>query len=495
MAPAAPAPRPRWRNPGAWHLRTTFIAATMVLLATICTVVGAVSYTAVKISLDGQVNTALAAAAHRAAAFGGQSGGISVRPNPLDARGTGVGTLTARLSPTGTVLSAGILAVGSGQPQLTSADAKILSALATDPGAAARDGFVDKDLSIGEYRLAAVQLSSGDVIVTGLPLLEQNNTLAALARTIVVVSAAGLLALGLVGTLIIRRTLRPLEELSAVATKVAGLPLDAGEVALAERVPARGANPDTEVGKVGHALNGMLDNVANALTARQASETRVRRFVADASHELRTPLTAIRGYTELMRADAELSEDSGRSLERVEQHSARMAQLVEDLLLLARLDEGRAPQWAATDVTELVVETVADAAVAAPSHRWELDLGEEPIVATADPEQLRTLLLNLVGNAHKHTPPGTTVAVSLSTADDGMVLLSVADNGPGIPAAFQSQAFDRFAQADSARTQTAPSTGLGLSIVQAIAAAHGARVSLASRPGSTCFTVALPARP
>lgn len=480
----------------------------MVLLTLICAVVGMVSYTAVRLSLDSQLDAALAQASHRAAAFGGApaSGGnggpTSTRPNPLDARGTGVGTLTARVSSDGTVLSAGILSVGSAEPALTPADNAALGALAVpatiaeggQPPAQPSPAPVDRTLSIGDYRLAAVGLANGDTIVTGLPLEAQHNTLVALLRTIVLVSLGGLLALGLVGTLIIRRTLHPLEELSAVATRVSKLQLDAGEVALAERVPDEAANPATEVGNLGHALNKMLDNVASALEARQRSEMQVRRFVADASHELRTPLTAIRGYTELLRISENLSPDGGKSLERVEQHSARMARLVEDLLLLARLDEGRAPQLAPTDLTEVLVETVSDVQVAAPGHRWELDLPEEPVVVHADAEQLRALLLNLLSNAHKHTPPGTTVVAGMERAKDGSVLVTVSDNGPGVPEEFQDKAFDRFARADSARSGAAPSTGLGLSIVQAIAQSHGARISLSSRPGSTRFSLELPAQ-
>ncbi|WP_427019080.1 HAMP domain-containing sensor histidine kinase [Pseudarthrobacter sp. P1] len=477
----------------------------MVLLTAICAVVGMVSYTAVQLSLDSQLDAALASASHRAAAFGGagSSGGSTgsgtPRPNPLDARGTGVGTFTARLAADGTVASAGILSVGTAQPQITNDDARILAELAvpvpTDgqPPVQPAMNPVDRTLSIGDYRLAAVGLSTGETIVTGLPLEAQHNTLVALLRTIVVVSAAGLLALGLVGTIIIRRTLRPLEELSAVATRVSKLQLDAGEVALAERVPPAAANPATEVGNVGHAFNNMLDNVANALEARQRSEMQVRRFVADASHELRTPLTAIRGYTELLRISEDLTPDGGKSLERVEQHSARMARLVEDLLLLARLDEGRAPQRAPMDLTEVLVETVSDVQVAAPGHRWELDLPEDPVVVQADAEQLRALLLNLLSNAHKHTPPGTTVVAGMRQSPGGSVVVTVSDNGPGVPEAFQDKAFDRFARADSARSGAVPSTGLGLAIVQAIAQAHGARISLSSRPGFTRFSLELPA--
>ena len=216
---------------------------------------------------------------------------------------------------------------------------------------------VDRTLSAGAYRLTAVRAPYGDVIVTGLPLAEKQNTLTSLVWTMVVVSAGGLVLIGLAGTALIRRTMKPLEQLSEVATKVSRLPLDAGEVALGVRVPASAAHPGTEVGSVGYALNQMLDNVSNALEARQESEMKVRQFVADASHELRTPLTAIRGYTELMRMTEHFTPDGERSLARVQSQSERMTTLVEDLLLLARLDEGQPLKITDVDLTQLAIET------------------------------------------------------------------------------------------------------------------------------------------
>ena len=168
--------------------------------------------------------------------------------------------------------------------------------------------------------------------------------------------------------------MKPLEQLSEVATQVSRLPLDAGEVALAVRVPPSNAHPGTEVGSVGHALNLMLDNVSNALEARQESEMKVRQFVADASHELRTPLTAIRGYTELMRMTENFTPDGQRSLARVQSQSERMTTLVEDLLLLARLDEGQPLKLSDVDLTQLVIETVSDEKVMAPDRIWHLEL-------------------------------------------------------------------------------------------------------------------------
>ncbi len=241
----------------------------------------------------------------------------------------------------------------------------------------------------------------------------KQSTLASLVWTFVFVSLGGLVLIGLAGTVLIRRTMKPLEQLSEVATRVARLPLDAGEVALAVRVPPSNANPGTEVGSVGHALNLMLDNVASALEARQRSETKVRQFVADASHELRTPLTAIRGYTELMRMTEDFTPDGRKSLARVQSQSERMTTLVEDLLLLARLDEGQPLKLSEVDLTQLVIETVSDEKVIAPDHNWHLELPDEPLSVNGDASQLRQVLVNLLSNARKHTAPGTTVVTSV----------------------------------------------------------------------------------
>jgi two-component system OmpR family sensor kinase len=302
---------------------------------------------------------------------------------------------------------------------------------------------------------------------------------------------------------LIRRTMKPLEQLSEVATRVSQLPLDAGEVALAVRVPPSNSNPGTEVGSVGHALNLMLDNVANALEARQLSETKVRQFVADASHELRTPLTAIRGYTELMRMTESFTPDGRKSLARVQSQSERMTTLVEDLLLLARLDEGQPLKLCEVDLTQLVIETVNDEKVISPEHHWHLELPDEPLVVSGDAAQLRQVLVNLLSNARKHTAPGTTVVTGVKTAAGGGAVVTVADDGGGIPPEFVGHAFARFARADAARTGMAPgsgpaasegTSGLGLSIVQSIVEAHGGSVEVTSRPGRTEFTLRLPAR-
>ena len=295
------------------------------------------------------------------------------------------------------------------------------------------------------------------MIVTGLPLAEKQNTLASLVWTMVVVSAGGLVLIGLAGTALIRRTMKPLEQLSEVATKVSRLPLDAGEVALGVRVPTSAAHPGTEVGSVGYALNQMLDNVSNALEARQESEMKVRQFVADASHELRTPLTAIRGYTELMRMTEHFTPDGERSLARVQSQSERMTTLVEDLLLLARLDEGQPLKISDVDLTQLAIETVSDEKVMAPDRIWQLELPDEPVVVRGDATQLHQVLANLLSNARKHTEPGTKVVTGVMRSADGSAVVTVTDNGSGIAPEFIGRVFARFARADASRTNPASS--------------------------------------
>jgi two-component system OmpR family sensor kinase len=237
----------------------------------------------------------------------------------------------------------------------------------------------------------------------------------------------------------------------------------------------------------------------------------VRQFVADASHELRTPLAAIRGYTELaQRKRAQLPDDVAHAMSRVESETGRMTQLVEDMLLLARLDDGRPLIRETVDLSRLVVDTVSDAHIAGPGHEWSLDLPDEPVLVVGDEARLHQVLGNLLANARTHTPGGTSVTTSLGHDDTGAVVMSVADDGPGIPLTLQPEVFERFARGDSSRSRpgaaatsgrgAAPaatsgqsgSTGLGLSIVAAVVKAHDGTIDVKSRPGSTEFVVRLP---
>jgi len=348
--------------------------------------------------------------------------------------------------------------------------------------------------SLGDYRLLAARSPDGDVVVTGLPLGGVEATLVGLGTIMGLVAVVALVATGVAGALIVRVTLRPLRRVATTAARVAELPLDRGEIGLSVRVPEADTDPRTEVGQVGAALNRMLGHVAAALAARQASETRVRQFVADASHELRTPLAAIRGYAELSRRSGDpVPPVVAQAMDRVESESARMTTLVEELLLLARLDSGRQAAREPVDLSRLVAEAVADAHVRSADHRWLLELPDEPVIVTGDAGSLQQVVTNLLSNAHTHTPPGTTVTTGLTADRDGAVTVTVVDDGPGIPTGLLPEVFERFVRGDTSRGRATGSTGLGLSIVAAVVAAHGGRISVTSRPGQTRFIVILPA--
>lgn len=357
---------------------------------------------------------------------------------------------------------------------------------------------------LGEYRVFAYQLPSR-VAVVGVPVSEVQKTITQLFSAILMVTAGGLVLLGVAIVLIVRAGLEPLRSVADTAARVATLPMAEGAVSIDERVPDAEADDRTEIGRVGHALNTLLDHIDASLDARQRNEDRMRRFVADASHELRTPLASIRGYSELsLRAlrqaeasgspDAVTVEATGQSLERIQAQSLRMTALVEDLLLLARLDEGQELVYGSVDLTRLAIEAVEDARPAGPEHEWVLEVGEEPVVIAGDTGRLHQVATNLLANARTHTPAGTTVTVSVVREGKDAVL-RVHDDGPGVDPALSAELFERFARGDRSRARQTGGTGLGLSIVKAIVAAHGGTISVASLPGDTTFEVRLPARP
>jgi two-component system OmpR family sensor kinase len=345
---------------------------------------------------------------------------------------------------------------------------------------------------LGDYRLIAVQATDGSTLVTGLPLGPAHETVWRLVLVEAIVAGAALVMAGLAGAFIVRASLSPLRRVAATARRVTELPLAKGEVDLSVRVPDADTDTRTEVGQVGAALNRMLGHVGDALAVRHASETRVRQFVADASHELRTPLAAIRGYAELTRRGREtVPGDVAHALGRIESESARMTTLVDDLLLLARLDSGRPLDRDPVQLSQIVVDSVNDAHAVSPDHRWMLELPDDPVTVTGDSARLRQVLANLLANARTHTPAGTTVTTSLAVVD-GSAIVSVADDGPGIPDQVLPDVFERFARGDTSRSRAAGSTGLGLAIVAAVVDAHGGRVEVSSRTGATVFRVHLP---
>lgn len=495
-SPRAEPGRSRRHPPRDWSLRARLLAGQLVLLALVCVVIGSVTELALHQFLVGKLDTQLVRADHRseAAVTGGHPGppgwhppATGPGPEFLYAPGQAPFTLGVRVSD-GTIVRAGVITV-SGAHERVPADALgMLTELPADGVPATRD--LGK---LGDYRLITTHTPDGKII-TGLPLSDVTATLWQLALVLVCVAAIGLLIAAITGALIVRRTLRPLRRVADTAQQVSHLPLDRGEVALPIRVPEVDTNQHTEVGQVGGALNRLLEHVHGALSARQASEMRVRQFVADASHELRTPLTAIRGYAELTRHwHDHVPDDVARALARVESEAGRMTTLVEDLLLLARLDAGRPLEQETVDLSRLLADAVSDAQVAGPDHRWRLDLPPDPVLVTGDTARLHQVAANLLANARAHTPTGTTVTTGLSAGSDGSASMTVTDDGPGIPAELLPEVFTRFTRGETSRARTTGSTGLGLAIVAAVTAAHHGRVAVDSASRGTTFTVTLPA--
>jgi two-component system OmpR family sensor kinase len=512
-------------------LRGRLIAGLVALLFVACAAVGVVTYVALRGFLLGQVDSQLAAASSRfVGCVNGPPENHPPSPNdpanqdnhwnnpgfcantPGQAQSTFIAAITS-----GAVTTAQLT---HGQCQLTVVQRQDGAALDRMP-ANGKPYTTDLRSLHADYRLMAVR-DHGNILITGLPLTSMATTLHDVELTEVIVFSAALLLTGIIGTGWVRLSLRPLRRVTATAAEVTGLPLASGEVDLPQRVPD--ADPRTEVGQLGAAFNRMLGHVASALARRHASEARLRSFAADASHELRTPLAAIRGYAELARRHpGKLPEEVEHALSRVESESARMSALVDDLLLLARLDAGRPLETAPVDLTRLAIDATSDAQVAAPDHRWQLELPDDAVLVRGDEQRLHQVLANLLSNARTHTPAGTTVTVALSSsagaradaghstagrgaagrgaagrgaagrgAGPGTAELTVTDDGPGIPAELQPDVFERFVRGDSSRSREAGSTGLGLSIVAAVVAAHRGTVAVSSRPGQTRFVIALP---
>ncbi|GCD44265.1 two-component sensor histidine kinase [Streptomyces paromomycinus] len=521
------------------------MVSAVLLIAVVCAVIGTVTTIALHSYLQNQLDGKLRESAQHS---GGRQGDFTGHRDLGFIAGPGqpIGTVGARVSAEGDITAAA-RSIDARNPlpaqNLVTLTDEQKQALAAVP----RDGRPHTVTlpDLGDYR---VESAPDDSALVGLPAGEVQDVVARLVVVEVCVTAAGLVAAGLAGAATVRIALWPLRRVAATATRVSELPLHRGEVALHERVPAAEADPRTEVGQVGAALNRMLGHVGSALAARQESETRVRRFVADASHELRTPLASIRGYAELTRRGREEPGPATRhALGRIESEAERMTGLVEDLLLLARLDSGRPLSYECTDLVPLVVDAVSDARAAGPRHRWRLELPADPVPVRADADRLHQVLVNLLANARTHTPEGTTVVACLRRempmpGAGHFVRLEVRDDGPGVPPELLPHVFERFARGDASRSRTgretdretrrktgretdretgretgretiretirdadgtggtrstgsrnSGSTGLGLAIVEAVVAAHGGTVGVESVPGRTVFRVRLPA--
>ncbi|MFE9441625.1 sensor histidine kinase [Streptomyces sp. NPDC006602] len=476
------------RLPRPYTLRARLTVGLVVLLAVSCAAVGVAAVVELNGFLTSRLDEQLAEVGNRFPAsleHGGTLPDDHDGDEHGDDRRQATGTFGARLLDGTTTNAAVVRPTGVQNVPLTGRDKKELAAIPVDG-----DGH-SIDLShLHEYRVAASEGIDGDVLITGLPLEPVEATVHRLELVAGIVFGAALTVTGVVGALWVRWSLRPLRRVAATATRVSELPLASGEVTLPSRTPE--SDPRSEVGRVAGAFNRMLGHVEDALTKRHASEERLRSFAADASHELRTPVASVRGHAELaLLHPGPVPPEVTRALDRIAAESSRMGEMVDDLLLLARLDAGRPLERAPVDLTRLVLDAVTDARAAGPGDRWELDLPEDPVTVTGDEHRLHQVLANLLANARLHTPLGTKMTVTLET-DGRAATLTVHDNGPGIPDDIQPAVFERFTRADHRRTD-APGggAGLGLSIVAAVVEAHGGSVALESRPGSTTFTVRL----
>ncbi|WP_242863084.1 sensor histidine kinase [Curtobacterium luteum] len=477
-------------------LRRRLVLSIVALVVAVSAVIGAGSIIALASIQTGTIDSQLSKATERASTkFGeGQQNPNGQRPNDdaLAPLGQAAGTLTAYYG-TGGVAAGIVINEDSSRSQLTADELQRLGQVkvGVEPATADLGG------ALGKYRVAAVQVDNpvvgNAVLVVGLPMSPVYESVWSLLLVVVVVVGLALVAGSVVAAVVVRRSLRPLERVAETASAVARMPLERSDALQDVRVPD--ADPRTEVGRVGAAFNRMLGHIGGAMQAREHSEQKVRQFVADASHELRTPLASVRGYAELTRRmGADLPEDVVYAMSRIESESKRMTSMVEDLLLLARLDEGREIQFEDVDLTGLVLDAVNDAHAASPGHVIEVDVPDEPVEVLGDAARLHQVIVNLVTNARTHTPEGTRITVGIARTADS-VDLTVRDTGQGIDPEFLPKLFERFARADSSRSRTVGSTGLGLAIVDAVVQAHGGRVDVTSEPGDTVFTVHLPVAP
>ncbi|GAA1214062.1 sensor histidine kinase [Rhodoglobus aureus] len=489
--------RPREvRAPGTGRklsLRNRLVLGSAALIALAAVLIGVVSVLALQGFLIDRLDVQLTSASTRSqGALDGRPGGNNQTAPPagdfLALPGQREGTIAGLVTSDGTI-TAGVLGNRGSSAPLTEAQLAVLSTLteASDPVTVNLGG------TLGDYRIIVSSTPiAGESLIVALPLADVRDTVLQLTF---LVAGIGLLAVGsaaIAGAIAVRFALRPLERVAGTATRVTELQLDRGAVALAERVSLDDADPRTEVGQVGAALNRLLEHVAFALSSREASENKVRTFVADASHELRTPLASIRGYAELTRRGGhEIPDDVAHAIGRIEAESVRMTGLVESLMLLARLDKAAAVEHESVDLSRLIIDAVGDAHAAGPDHVWELEIPDDAVVISGDRLRLHQVVANLLANARMHTPAGTTVTASLMWEGE-LAIIEIRDTGPGIPPELQPTVFERFVRGDSSRSRAAGSAGLGLAIVAAVVAAHGGETKVSSTPGNTVFRIELP---
>ncbi len=488
--PARPRPRLAWRR-RTLTLRTKLVALLLTLLAAAFLLVAIATTLALRDFLLDRLDAQLHSAGNRFATGlehpDNDDNPIATDDTQFDAiSGQPAGTLGARILH-GTVIAAAVVGRRRDDPLIAPGSAA-RAVLARLPGDGQPRTF-DLPSHLGDYRILVMQGDDGDLLVTGLPAHDVDETTGQLVVIEAIVFGIALALVAVAATVSVRVTLAPLTRVAETASRVADLPLSSGTVSLPERAPQTDAH--TEVGTLSTAFNRMLEHVEAALHQRQQSEDRLRRFVADASHELRTPVAVIRGHAELaQRVNTDVSAEVEHSLARIEAESRRMGHLVDDLLLLARLDSGRPLAREEVDLSRLVLDAVSDARVAGPDHRWQLDLPPEPVTVVGDEHALHQVVANLLANGRTHTPVSTTVLVEVGIVH-GRAEIVVGDDGPGIPDQVLPGIFDRFVRGDDNRSASTGSSGLGLAIVDAIVRAHGGTVAVESKPGRTRFTMRL----
>jgi two-component system, OmpR family, sensor kinase len=459
-------------------LRARLVVGLAALVLGGLLVADVVTYFSLSNQLLGRVDAQLSMAEHQAVdeLGGGPPPGGFFRPQHGPDRGgpPGFATWQASVTNDGTVLPSPLDRTdSSNQPQLPVP----LSGVPPDtPQTVPGTGG-------SQWRLLVEPQGDGEYVVVAVSLSEVDAALSGVVQIDAEIGAVALVAMVVLSLLIVRIGLRPLERMGQTAEAIAG-----GD--LSRRVSP--ATPRTEIGRLGLALNGMLSQIESAFAERTQSERRLRRFIADASHELRTPLTSIRGYAELLRRGAERSpEDSQLARRRIEEEATRMSVLVDDMLLLARLDQGRPLEREPVDLQAIARDAWADAYAVAPVRAVTLQAPER-VVVTGDDMRLRQVVGNLVRNAIVYTPPSTSIEIGLARTD-GHAVLTVADHGPGLPPDVAARVFEPFFRGDTGRSRDSGGAGLGLSIVAAVVAAHQGEVRV--RPtegGGATFEVELP---
>ena len=466
---------------GAWarrlSLRTRLLAVTIALAALGLTVAGVVTYSSLKSFLVDRVDDQLRATAQGPALVALSDAERFHNPlpgGPGREHEPGPGDLPQNVY---------VAVYDSSGTVVRSLDSGTRVAAPEHPGS-----FTADLPGHGSYRFLAAPVNDRltlqpYLMVVGVPLADTNSTLGRLVVVELLVGLLVLAAIGGAGYWLVRIGLRPLTDIEHTAAEIA-----AGD--LSQRIDE--APPTTEVGRLGHALNTMLGTIERAFDERTASERRLRRFVADASHELQTPLTSVRGYAELFRRGAaDRPEDLANAMRRIEAEAERMGVLVDDLLLLAHLDQGRPMERTPVDLAAVTRELAGDARVVEPGRPIEVD-APEPVLVEGDEARLRQVVANLLSNARVHTPPGTPVLVRVAR-EGGEAVLEVADRGPGMSPGQAERVFERFFRADASRARASGGSGLGLSIVSALVAAHGGLVRIISEPGrGAAFQVRLP---